>query len=96
MPTPDDSETGAVTVKTFQFQPSPLEVSAGAKVIWTNTDSIDHTVTSGTPEKRDERFTEGLLPEKGATATVTFSEAGTYPYFCDVHESMRGEVRVAP
>jgi plastocyanin len=83
----------AVTVRLFQFQPSPIEVAAGSTVTWTNRDDILHTVTSGTPDARDGRF-DGTMNGSGTSYTVTFSEPGTYEYFCSRHESMRGEVRV--
>ncbi|HEV8440975.1 MAG TPA: plastocyanin/azurin family copper-binding protein [Methylomirabilota bacterium] len=87
-----DSKPG-VTVQLFQFRPSPLAVPAGAPVTWLNQDDITHTITSGTPEKRDGRFNLQLAG-KGATGTVEFTDAGVYPYFCDRHQSMRGEIRV--
>lgn len=90
--TPQAAQVPA-TIAVFQFQPSPLEVKAGATVTWTNGDEIEHTVTSGTPESPLERFNL-RLPGKGMTASFTFSEPGTYPYYCARHESMRGEVRV--
>jgi plastocyanin len=83
----------AVAIKVFQFQPNRLEVKTGASVTWTNGDDIEHTVTSGTPERPDGRF-NSVLPGKGTTARVTFTEAGNYPYFCHRHQSMRGEIRV--
>jgi plastocyanin len=86
-------KSAAVAIQTFQFRPTPTEVKAGTQVAWTNNDDIQHTVTSGTPESRDGRF-NSTLAGKGATFGVTFSEPGTYPYFCDRHQSMRGEIRV--
>lgn len=83
----------AVAIKTFQFQPGRLEVKTGAKITWTNQDEVLHTVTSGTPETRDGRF-GSPLDGKGATTSVTFTEPGTYPYFCERHQSMQGEIRV--
>lgn len=85
-----DSE---VTIKTFQFKPSPLVVNAGTRVNWTNTDEITHTVTSGAPNGRDGQFNSPLAG-KGATFSFIFSEPGSYPYFCERHTSMRGEIRV--
>jgi len=85
--------TGEVTVRLFQFKPGTLEVKAGTQVTWTNQDDIEHTVTSGTPDKRDQRFGD-RLPGKGQTITVEFSTSGVYPYFCERHQSMRGEIRV--
>jgi len=82
-----------VTIQTFQFKPMPIEVPAGSKVTFTNQDDITHTVTSGTPESRDGRFSH-QLPGKGATATVELTLPGVYPYFCERHRSMRGEIHV--
>jgi plastocyanin len=91
-----DASTGggaAVAIRVFQFQPSPLEIAAGTAVTWTNRDDILHTVTSGAPGAKDGRF-DGTLSGAGTSYTITFSEPGTYAYFCSRHESMRGEVRV--
>jgi len=90
---PDAQSPAAVTIKTFQFAPNPLAVKAGTAVTWTNEDEIRHTVASGSPASRDDRF-GAPLPDKGATYRFTFTEPGTYPYFCERHPNMRGEVRV--
>lgn len=82
-----------VTIKTFQFKPGSLVAKAGTRVTWTNTDEITHTVTSGTPDRLDDQF-RSPLAGKGATFSFTFSRPGTYPYFCERHPSMRGEIRV--
>jgi plastocyanin len=82
-----------VAVRVFQFRPGPLEIRAGSRVTWTNQDDITHTVTSGTPERRDGRF-DRRLEGQGAAATVEFTAPGIYPYFCQRHPSMRGEIRV--
>jgi plastocyanin len=82
-----------VTVQTFQFKPTPIEVPVGSKVSFTNQDDITHTVTSGTPESRDGKFNHQLAG-KGATATVELTQRGVYPYFCERHRSMRGEITV--
>jgi len=82
-----------ITIKTFQFKPTPIEVKAGTRVTWANADDITHTVTSGTPGSRDGRFNTPLAG-KGATFSFTFPEAGTYAYFCDRHQSMRGVIYV--
>jgi plastocyanin len=82
-----------VSVRLFAFRPATLEVEAGATVAWRNQDDIEHTVTSGTPERRDARF-DARLGGRGATATVEFAAPGVYPYFCLRHQAMRGEIRV--
>ena len=83
----------AIAIQLFQFRPGQVEVRKGSRITWTNQDDITHTVTSGTPEKRDGRF-NAQLGGKGATASVELMESGTYPYFCERHNSMRGEIRV--
>jgi plastocyanin len=58
-----------------------------------NQDDITHIVTSGTPESPDGKFSQ-KLEGKGAVATFELSQPGVYPYFCERHRSMRGEIRV--
>ena len=82
-----------VTVRLFQFRPGQVQVAANSEVIWANDDDIKHTVTSGSPERPDARF-DLELAEKGATRSFRFTQAGVYPYFCNRHHHMRGEVRV--
>ena len=82
-----------VAVQVFQFRPGQVEVKAGTSVTWTNGDDITHTVTSGIPEQRDGRFAH-RLEGRGAAATVELTPPGVYPYFCERHPSMRGEIRV--
>ena len=60
---------------------------------WVNTDDIAHTVTSGTPAGKDGRFA-ARLAGKEASFHRTFPEAGIYPYFCERHPNMIGEVFV--
>jgi plastocyanin len=82
-----------VEVRLFQFKPPRLEVRAGHAVTWSNQDDIRHTVTSGSPDRRDGAF-EAALDGRGATTRITFARPGIFPYFCDRHQSMRGEIHV--
>jgi plastocyanin len=82
-----------VAVQLFQFRPNPMEVGVGTRVTWTNSDDINHTVTSGTPERRDGRF-DGRLSGKGTNFSFDFTQPGAFPYYCARHQSMRGEIVV--
>lgn len=84
----------AVSVKTFKFDPTPLKVVSGTKVTWTNNDEILHTITSGAPAQADGKF-DGQLSGQGTSFSFTFATPGTYSYFCDRHNGMRGEVVVS-
>jgi plastocyanin len=83
----------SVEVKGFRFQPAAITIEAGFSVEWTQTDNTTHTITSGVPDDPDGNFDhrEFAQDEK---FTHTFDEAGTYPYFCNIHNSMTGTVTV--
>ena len=100
------SGTAAVTVKGIAFGPKVIEAQAGERIIWTNEDDVLHTVTSGLPQKqgipgvsegkpsRPDGAFDADLDGAGSTFETTIDEPGTYPYFCEVHSGMQGEVRV--
>jgi plastocyanin len=61
-------------------------------VTWTNNDSAHHTVTtSNAPSGAS--FNSGDMGP-GATYTCTFSETGTYQYYCKYHSWMIGTIVV--
>lgn len=68
------------------FSPTTLTVPLGTKVTWTNYDGNPHTVTSGL-------FDSGLLGY-GQSFSYTFTDNGTYNYYCKPHEEMSGKVIV--
>lgn len=87
------SEHGAktansITIANFQFSPDPLVVAAGTKVKVTNHDGTAHTVTAA-----DKSFDTGDI-DGGASATITLAKAGTYKYFCNIHNYMTGTIEV--
>jgi plastocyanin len=92
-PTTMAPSAGSVSIQVFQYQPSPLEVKVGTEVTWTNMDNVEHTVTHGSPGAKGGAFDSGLMNMNG-TFSYTPTEAGTLSYFCERHESMRGELRV--
>jgi plastocyanin len=80
----------AVEIKDRAFNPSDLSVKVGAKVTWTNNDSIGHTVTFDTGGNKSDTLSNG------ATYDFTFTTAGTFPYHCSIHPDMTARVTVAP
>ncbi|MEO9320829.1 MAG: cupredoxin domain-containing protein [Nitrososphaera sp.] len=71
------------------FSPSPLNITAGATVVWTNTDNIAHTVTSDSG-----LFNSGPIAPHH-TFQHTFTTAGKFPYHCEIHPQMKGQVVVS-
>jgi plastocyanin len=102
-PNPEDesspAETGAaqggklersvkVEIVDFAYDPDPVRVQTGGKVIWQNMDSAPHTATAD-----DGSFDTGRI-EHGKLKSETFKQPGTYTYFCEVHPTMHGTVEV--
>jgi plastocyanin len=90
---------GASTLTDKAYSPaSPQEVKVGQKVVWTNNDSVQHTITSGTTGSPDsgKEFDSGLtkLLSKGDTFEHTFAAAGEFPYYCQLHPQMSGKIVV--
>jgi predicted lipoprotein with Yx(FWY)xxD motif/plastocyanin len=70
--------TVKINVQNFAFDPKSTTINAGTTVIWHNSDSVMHTVTS------DAGLFDSPLPG-GADFQFTFDKAGTYPYYCRPH-----------
>lgn len=77
-----------VEIANFAYDPDPVAVQAGGKVIWLNQDSAPHTATAD-----DGSFDTGTL-EEGKLKSETFKQAGTYEYICQIHPDMHGTVEV--
>ena len=88
-----DQSVRRVEIRTFQFAPDTVQVRVGTTVTWTNWDEIEHTVTTGTPDGRDGML-NAVLRTRGDSVSRTFERAGTWPYFCDHHQFMRGVITV--
>ena len=80
---------------TEPYNPSPLTVSIGTTVTWTNNDNTGHTVTEGNPSGNTPAngFDSGIMAP-GKTFTHTFDTPGTIQYSCTLHPTMLGEVIV--
>ena len=80
--------TDAVTIAGFAYDPATVEVGTGDTVTWTNDDDVPHTV-----DARGGEFSSGNL-DPGDDFTFTFDTAGSYDYFCAIHDFMAGTVTV--
>jgi plastocyanin len=81
-------DTQKVTIQNFAFQPKDITVKAGTSITWTNMDTAPHTATAS-----DGSFNTGNLTT-GQSASVMFTKAGDYAYFCAVHPKMVAMVHV--
>jgi plastocyanin len=86
--------TAVVIMKSLAYIPAQLTIPVGTTVIWTNQDTVSHTVSSGTPGALDGKFRSSTLTP-GQAFSFTFNTAGSYPYFDEVYGSqMVGTVTV--
>jgi len=88
------------------YDPTFLPIEAGDTVTWVNNDREGHDVTSGQGSGRfgwmsdnygtpDGLFQSGrFMPSE--SWSFTFSDEGTFPYFCAIHPWMEGAVIVEP
>ena len=86
--TPVSIVSGASTKTNTAYAPTPVNISAGGSVTWTNSDSTTHTSTAD-----DNSWGSGSIAP-GASYTRTFSSAGTFTYHCTIHPGMVGTVVV--
>ncbi len=89
------ADATAISIDNFEFNPASLTVKSGTTVTWTNDEDSLHTATAGTPDAPTGLFDSGEI-DTGVEFPFTFTEAGTYPFFCARHDFMRGAVTVTP
>jgi plastocyanin len=77
-----------VEIVEYAYGPDPVTVQVGGKVVWLNQDTAPHTATAD-----DGSFDTGTI-ERGKLKSATFKQAGTFPYFCEIHPTMHGTVEV--
>ncbi len=82
------SPANVVTIDNFMFTPMELTIPAGATVTWINKDDVPHTVVSV-----DHKFKSQAL-DTDEKFSFTFSDPGTYGYFCSLHPRMTGKIIV--
>lgn len=79
-----------VRIDNFTFGPAEVTVHAGTRVEWVNMDDIPHTVAES-----NGNFSSSALDTDDGFA-FTFTQAGTFMYYCTLHPHMTGKVVVTP
>jgi plastocyanin len=74
-----------VSIVEFTFTPTPVKLTIGDSVVWTNTDPISHTATSNAPFSL---WDSGTIIPGGGTFQFQFIAAGGFPYHCERHNWM--------
>ncbi|HEC23774.1 MAG TPA: hypothetical protein ENI95_12750 [Chloroflexi bacterium] len=77
-------EEVVISIADSSFNPAEVTVSVGTTVTWEHNGSLPHTVTAD-----DGSFDSDTL-RGGDTFSFTFTEPGTYPYYCRFHGGSGG------
>ena len=77
------------------YSPNTVTVYVGSLIIFSNTDNVKHTFTSGSPSDDviGTEFNSGMV-EPGAYAELTPENVGEFPYFDMIHPWMQGTIIV--
>lgn len=79
----------SVSIEGFAFNPSSITAKVGQTITFTNGDSAPHTATLD-----DGSCTTKQIAGSGSDG-LTFTVAGTYPFHCNVHPTMKGTITVS-
>jgi plastocyanin len=83
------ASTVTVAIINYAYFPPAITIKAGTTIKFVNHDVVEHTVTA-----KSGAFNSPLIGP-GVTWKHTFKRAGlTYHYYCQVHPSMTGIVKV--
>ena len=92
-PAPANSTTvmmvsGASSLTTTAYAPSPISVPVGTTISWLNNDNTAHTSTAN----NSAWASPAVAP--GDRFNFTFNTAGAFTYHCTIHPGMVGTVNV--
>jgi plastocyanin len=83
------SDIPTLVISNMKFVPDPGKAAVGQEVQWKNEDGDDHTASA-----LDGSFDTGIIPP-GESRTARMTKAGSIPYRCKVHPSMKAVMEVA-
>lgn len=87
---PSSAATVFVSVVEFAFRPQVAIVGQGGTVQWNFNGEAVHTAT----DKTGMSLFDSGFKDPGQTYPFTFASAGNYPYHCNIHNFMTGNVKV--
>jgi LysM repeat protein len=96
-PTPTATTSGnpaaIISMYNVQFIPNTAIIPRGGRVLWQNSDSLNHSVRSGQPGAPTTLFNSGTLAP-GGSFSFTFNDAGTFPFYSELDAGMTGTITV--
>lgn len=84
--TEESGFTQQIAISDFDFSPAKINVEKGTTVVWTNKDSVSHTITG-------QNFSSPTL-NSGDTFSYKFNDDSSVNYHCTFHKDMLGIITV--
>jgi len=78
----------SVRIDNFTFTPQEITITRGSTLTWVNDDDIPHTIAATNKAFRSKAM------DTEQKFSFTFTQPGTYEYFCSLHPHMQGKVIV--
>lgn len=93
---PSGPLSGTVTVRmgATSFSPANVTITQGSTVRWVNDQAIAHTITPNNPAQAGAWTSQNIAATTNAQFSHTFTTTGTYPYHCNLHSGMTGNITV--
>jgi amicyanin len=83
------SDQHQIKIDNFSFAPTTLTIPAGTSVTWVNQDDVPHNIVSS-----EGKTLKSPVLDTDQKFSYTFTQPGTYAYFCGIHPRMTGKVIV--
>lgn len=87
-----------IAMDALHFNPAAVEVTAGSKVVWGNTDTFlaHRPAADGTSPIFRSYVLSHATPGGGLVSSFafTFTRTGAYAYHCELHPEMVGKITV--
>ena len=95
-----DSEV-RIGVDSSGYKLANIKIKLGSTVVWTNQDTVDHTIMTGSMDDSQSHSTSDNKSElmspvlkNGESYSYIFNEVGNYSYHCSKHPSDKANVTV--
>jgi len=83
-----DPDVHTVIIELNRYMPEELHIKRRDSVIWKNNDNRLHTITWAAADFENAEIALNQTHEQ------VFDDRGTYYYFCNFHDNMRGVIYV--
>ncbi|PVW12410.1 plastocyanin/azurin family copper-binding protein [Marixanthomonas spongiae] len=80
-------KTHTVEIKKMKFIPANISVKKGDTVVWINKDFYPHDVT----DEKNKTWSSGQFGQNETWSKVITKNEN---YFCDLHKTMKGTIRI--